>query len=69
MDVLDKPLLTETELADRLGVTVHTVRRWRYLRPPEGPPVRKVGRAVRYAVADVERWLDDNQDPWWRDDR
>jgi predicted DNA-binding transcriptional regulator AlpA len=66
-DLIAQPLLTERELAERLGVTIHTVRRWRYLSPPQGPPVRKLGRAVRYSVAEVEAWLDDEQDPWWRD--
>jgi predicted DNA-binding transcriptional regulator AlpA len=58
-------LLTEKELAEKLGVSVGTIRHWRY--SLQGPPVRKVVRSVRYSVAEVEAWLDEQQDPWWRD--
>ena len=67
-ELLAKGLISERELAEQLGVSLHTVRRWRYNIPPDGPPVRKVGRSVRYSVAEVEAWLDEQQDPWWRDE-
>ena len=64
--LLSSPLLTEKELAERLGVSVGTIRHWRY--SLQGPPVRKVGRSVRYSLIEIEQWLDDQQDPFWRDD-
>ena len=64
--VLSSPLLTEGELAEKLGVSVGTIRHWRYSR--QGPPVRKVGRSVRYSERECEAWLDEQQDPWWRGD-
>lgn len=49
-------LLNEHEVAERLGISVATVRRWRLLR--QGPKYRKVGAAVRYRTEDVEAWLE-----------
>lgn len=46
--------ITESELADRLALSVVTLRRWRL--EGRGPQFRKFGRAVRYALADVERF-------------
>jgi len=63
--LLSSPLLTEKELAERLGVSVGTIRHWRYTL--QGPPVRKVGRSVRYSERECEEWLDEQQEPWWRD--
>ena len=63
-DLLRSRLLTEKELAEKLGVHVGTIRHWRY--SSQGPPVRKVGRSIRYAVSDVETWLDEEMDPVWR---
>ncbi len=54
----DESLLNETELAEWLHISVSTVRNWRY--SDDGPPVSKVGRSVRYAVADVEKWVISN---------
>ena len=66
-EVIQKRLIDERELAEWLGVSLHTIRRWRYMRPdPEGPPVRRIGRSIRYAVADVNEWIDESQDPYWR---
>jgi len=64
--LLSSPLLTERQLAEKLGVSVGTIRHWRY--SLQGPPVRKVGRSVRYSLIEIEQWLDDQQDPFWRDD-
>ena len=65
-DLLRSRLIDEKELAEKLGVHVGTIRHWRYT--GQGPPVRKVGRGVRYALSEVEAWLDDEQDPYWRGD-
>ena len=48
-------LLTPTEVADVLGVSIRTLERWRF----EGRPPRfhRVGRAVRYLEADVVEFI------------
>ena len=48
-------LFDETEVALRLAISVKTLRNWRWL--GFGPPFVKVGRAVRYAAADLEAWI------------
>lgn len=47
--------LTESELAERFGVTIHCLRAWR--RRGYGPSARKLGRAVIYAHDDVELFI------------
>ena len=49
------PTLTEKEAAARLGVTVRTVQEWR--RQGRGPQFYKIGRAVRYAEADLLEFI------------
>jgi predicted DNA-binding transcriptional regulator AlpA len=49
--------IDEKQLSDQLSISVETIRKWRYESPNKGPRFRKLGRAVRYAVADVELWL------------
>jgi predicted DNA-binding transcriptional regulator AlpA len=49
-------LLNEKTVAERLGVTVHAMRRWRF--EGRGPRFIHVGRLVRYRPEDVEAWLD-----------
>ena len=53
-------LLSPVELAEYLGVPLATVYRWRSRR--DGPAGIRVGRHVRYRLADVERWLDQHHD-------
>jgi predicted DNA-binding transcriptional regulator AlpA len=54
-----EPLLSEKEVAPRLGISVNSLRRWRLL--SKGPAYVKFGpeprAAVRYNPRDVERWL------------
>lgn len=52
---LASPLLTTEDLATYLAVPVATIYRWRTLE--EGPPAFRVGRGLRYRLADVDRWL------------
>jgi excisionase family DNA binding protein len=54
-------LLSIPELAEYLGVPVATIYRWRYTR--DGPVGYRVGRHIRYRIADVERWLEGQRDP------
>jgi excisionase family DNA binding protein len=54
------PLLSPTDLASYLAVPLATVYRWRSRR--EGPCGIRVGRHVRYRLADVERWIDEQRE-------
>jgi predicted DNA-binding transcriptional regulator AlpA len=48
-------LLDEHAVAKFYGVSVATVRRWRWLRT--GPKFYKLGASVRYRLADLEAYL------------
>lgn len=48
--------LTEHEVAKQLGLSVATLRAWRL--KGKGPRFVRFGRAVRYLVADVERFVE-----------
>jgi len=48
-------LLNEHEVAERLKLSVATMRRWRLLR--QGPKWLKLNSAVRYRPEDVEAYL------------
>ena len=49
-------LLTETETANILNMTVATLRRWRW--SGDGPRFRKIGSSVRYHPADLEQFIE-----------
>jgi len=42
------------DVADMLGVSVYTVRSWRYR--GQGPPAYRMNTAIRYDRAEVEAW-------------
>lgn len=48
-------LLTPEEAGQVLRLSVRQLETWRYL--GTGPPYFKVGRAVRYRLADLNTWL------------
>jgi predicted DNA-binding transcriptional regulator AlpA len=48
--------LDTKEAADWLGLSARTLERWRLT--GEGPPFRKLGRSVRYAIADLVAFAD-----------
>ena len=48
-------LLTETDIAERLKVSLASVRRWRLEK--RGPAFVKVGACVRYRPEDLEFWV------------
>ena len=48
-------LLTETDIADRLKVSLACLRRWRLEK--RGPAFLKIGPLVRYRSEDLELWL------------
>lgn len=52
----DERLFTETVTAEFLGVTLASLRKWRWER--KGPAFIKIGRLVRYRKEDLEAWLD-----------
>ncbi len=51
--------LTETEAAARLGLKVATLRAWR--NQSRGPAYVRLGRAIRYLVADIDEFLESNR--------
>lgn len=53
-----KHLIDEGTLATRLGVSRSTLQTWRY--SGRGPRFIKLGRMVRYRVADVDAYLNSN---------
>ncbi len=47
--------VSDTKAAEILGLKAQTLRNWRYLR--RGPVYHKIGgRAVRYAIKDLEQF-------------
>lgn len=53
MSTTDRHLTVE-DLAERLGVPAATIYRWRT--NGTGPPGLRVGRHLRFRIADVEEW-------------
>ena len=51
-------LLTESEVSEILRCTKAALRRWR--REERGPRFIRVGRLIRYRLADVEEFLESN---------
>jgi predicted DNA-binding transcriptional regulator AlpA len=48
-------LLNEYAVAEILGVSVATVRRWRLLR--QGPKYMKIGASVRYSPDSISKFI------------
>lgn len=48
--------LTESETARLLNLSVSGLRKWR--RNGSGPRYVRLGRLIRYRVADIQVWLD-----------
>jgi predicted DNA-binding transcriptional regulator AlpA len=53
---MNPELLTESDVAAILQVSLASVRRWRFER--HGPKYLKVGASVRYRRTDLTQWLD-----------
>lgn len=49
-------LLNEHQVAETLGVSVATVRRWRLLK--QGPRYLKLGALCKYRIEDIQVWLE-----------
>ena len=56
----ESALLTPAEAAERLSVPVSTLAVWRCTGRVKLAYI-KVGHAVRYAMADLERWIQENR--------
>jgi predicted site-specific integrase-resolvase len=50
-----QPLWSAADTAHFLGVPIKTLYQWKWL--GQGPPVRKVGRHLRYDPDEVRRWF------------
>jgi len=53
--LLDR-LLSEEEMARKLGKSVQTLQGWRWRR--KGPPYIKIGAAVRYDPVKIDAWVE-----------
>lgn len=53
MDYDKQPLWTINDVAEYLSVSIRTVQDWVYKKTI---PYRKVGRGVRFNIAEIERW-------------
>jgi excisionase family DNA binding protein len=54
-------LLSLKQLAEYLGVPHTSIYYWR--QHGQGPPGFFVGKQLRFRVADVQRWLEEQPDP------
>jgi hypothetical protein len=56
----DDRLLRPRQAAEMLGLPVQTLARWRHLsyqgKPAPELPFRKLGRAIRYVLADLKKF-------------
>ncbi len=51
-----KRLLRTEEAAEYLALEPGTLENWRYR--SEGPPVVRLGKAVRYDLKDLDAWIE-----------
>lgn len=56
-----EPLLDVRELAQYLGVPVSTIYDWRTRGC--GPRAYRFGKHLKFAVSDVQSWIEDQRDP------
>ncbi len=54
-DSIYKHFLNEHQVAQAVGMSVASVRRWRFQNT--GPRYVKIGASVRYDPVEVERWI------------
>ena len=55
---IDGQLLNRDEAAAHLHLSPETLRAWGHMR--RGPRFIKCGRAVRYRLAELRQWVEDN---------
>lgn len=46
--------------AEHMGFAPKTLENWRAMEPRQGPDFRKVGRAIRYDAAELDRFIEAN---------
>ncbi|HSA50016.1 MAG TPA: DNA-binding protein [Yinghuangia sp.] len=57
-DLLHSGWYETEDVVALLGVDPSTLRRWRTLSPPQGPPfVQLTSRVTKYSIPDVQAWL------------
>jgi transcriptional regulator with XRE-family HTH domain len=54
-----KTFLSRQECAERIGVSVRTLDRWRF--SGEGPSYYKIQKAVKYEEQDIDSYLDNQK--------
>ena len=54
-EVKDK-LMSTSEVAEYLNVSIDTIRRWRYHR--KGPAFLRIGKVCRYWRSEVDAWIE-----------
>jgi len=59
MNDVNEKLLNDRQAAEILGLAVSTLRNWR--NNGRGPVYRKMGRAVRYALADLQAFINESK--------
>lgn len=50
-------MLSNADAAAHCGIAPQTLALWRSQRRSNQPPYIKLGRAVRYKISDLDRWL------------
>lgn len=60
-NVVTRALVTETEAARALGLSVKTLRRWRWA--GKGPAYHKIGAAVRYRTSALADFIEAGRRP------
>lgn len=58
MAFINKPSLTENNLAERWGVSIKTLQDWR--RQGKPPMYLKLGKSVRYPIEIIEKFEDEH---------
>jgi hypothetical protein len=57
LDELRSATLTPEQVAEMLCLSVHTLEKWRSMRP-QNPPFLKIGRNVRYRAQDIAAFFE-----------
>lgn len=57
----DEPLISMAEVAERLGVSLKTLRQWRAHH--RGPRGYRMGKRVNFRPSEVEAWLQSQREP------
>lgn len=56
LPILPPIFVDELGAADLIGFSPSTLQKWRHFKDPGAPAFVRVGRSVRYRVADLEEW-------------